>query len=332
MNGWWSKCWVGVVGALALNACAMEEPILRRDGGVTDTGVRPTDSGVNPTPDGGGGCAIAGQTRCGSNCVDTQVNASHCGMCNRACPSGQDCVSGNCTGGGTCTAPRMMCGASCVDVSSDNSNCGRCGNVCSAGQTCTSGACTGTMATARTGQPCSTEAECGMNSVGRGICMIANSGWPGGYCQYLCESDTDCGSGGRCALIEPVMTMSGTRNIGVCYTGCNVPGQTTGCRSGYVCLSAPEGGVCSPACNADPGACGANQCQASTGLCLNCNTSTDCNGNGTCTMGTCRCTASTTSCGPNRRCYTASGQCGCMNNQGCPAGWTCNTSTGQCAP
>lgn len=171
-----------------------------------------------------------------------------------------------------------------------------------------------------------------MNSLGRGICMIANSGWPGGYCQYLCESDTDCGSGGRCALIEPVMTMSGTRNIGVCYTGCNVPGQTTGCRSGYVCLSAPEGGVCAPACNADPGACGANQCQASTGLCLNCNTSTDCNGNGTCTMGVCRCTASTTSCGANRRCYTASGQCGCMNNQGCPAGWTCDTSTGQCAP
>lgn len=152
MNDWWSKCWVGVLGALALNACAMEEPILRRDGGATDTGVRPTDSGVSPTPDDGGrGCSIAGQTRCGSNCVDTQVNASHCGMCNRACPSGQDCVAGSCTGGGTCAAPRMMCGASCVDVSSDNSNCGRCGNVCSAGQTCSGGTCTGAMVTVRTG-------------------------------------------------------------------------------------------------------------------------------------------------------------------------------------
>jgi hypothetical protein len=188
------------------------------------------------------------------------------------------------------------------------------------------------MAMARTGQPCNTEADCGMNAVSRGICQVATAGWPGGYCQYLCERDSDCGSGGRCALIEPVMTMTGTRNIGICYTGCNIPGQTTGCRPGYVCLSAPEGGVCAPACNADPGACGANQCQASTGLCLNCNSSADCNGGGACMMGICRCTASTTSCGPNRRCYTASGQCGCMNNQGCPAGWTCDLSNGECSP
>lgn len=330
----WSKCWAGVVATMVLGACAMEEPIARRDGGTVDTGRPPTDSGVNPPADTGvSGCSVAGQTRCGSNCVDTQINLTHCGRCGNTCGAGQECVGGACTGGGSCAAPRVMCGASCVDTATSASHCGRCDNACPAGQTCTGGTCSSSMGvTGRTGQPCATEADCGSNALGRSLCLIANSSWPGGYCQYLCERDADCGSGGRCALIEPVMTMGGTRNIGICYTGCNTPGQTTGCRPGYVCLSAPEGGVCNPACNADPGACGANQCQAATGLCLSCTTTADCNGGGACTSGSCRCTASTTTCGANRQCIVATGQCGCMNNQGCPAGWTCTASTGQCAP
>ncbi len=333
MNGS-SKCWLAAVVTVFVGACAVEEPLVRRDGGgVVDTGRPPTDSGVTPPADSGTGCTTAGQTRCGSNCVDTQVNLTHCGRCNNECPAGQQCVSGACTGGSTCNAPNTMCGTTCVNTDSNNSHCGRCNNACAAGQTCNAGVCSSTMmGTVRTGQSCTTEADCGSNSLGRALCLTQNSGWPGGYCQYLCERDTDCGSGGRCALIEPVMTMMGTRNIGFCYTGCNTPGQRTGCRAEYVCLSAPEGGVCNPACDSDPGACGANRCQTMTGLCLSCNTSADCNGGGTCTTGSCRCTASTTTCGANRTCIAATGRCGCMNNQGCPAGWTCTASTGQCAP
>lgn len=328
----WSKCGVALL-AVVLNACAMEEVVVRRDGGTTDTGVR-ADTGTG-TPDSSSGCTNASQTRCGANCVDTSVNASHCGACNNACPSGQDCVSGRCQGMTmTCTSPQISCGGSCIDPRTNTTHCGACGNSCSSGQTCSNGTCTGgsMMTTARTGQACNTEADCGMTALSRGVCQTGNSGWPGGYCQYLCERDADCGSGGRCALIEPVTSGGMTRNIGFCYTGCNTPGATTGCRAGYVCLSAPEGGVCAPACNADPGACGANACQASTGLCLSCTSAADCNGGGACNMGTCSCTRSTTTCGANRQCIVATGQCGCMNNQGCPAGWTCTASTGQCNP
>jgi hypothetical protein len=332
-----NKHWVCVVGAavsLVVNACAVEEPVVRRDGGVTDTRPSGNDSSTPPA-DAGGACANPSATRCNGTCVDLQVNASNCGACGNACAAGQDCVAGSCSGGmGTCTAPRQMCGASCVNTQTDTNHCGACNRACAAGQGCSSGTCTSAMGSLRTGLSCTSEAECGMNSVGRAICNIANSGWPGGYCQYFCERDADCGSGGRCAGIEPVVVMGMTRNIGICYTGCDTPGMSAGCRPGYVCLSAAEGGVCAPSCGAggDPGACGANSCQSSSGLCLQCTGPSDCNGGGACTGGTCSCTASTTTCGPNRRCITTTGRCGCMNNQGCPAGWACTASTGQCAP
>lgn len=340
MNGW-SRRWAGVVGSVAVaasSACAMEEPIVRRDASsMVDARVADVPTGADvpsPPPDTRtGGCPVATETSCNGTCLDTRFNATHCGRCNNPCPSGQECVNSVCTSSGTCSAPRMMCGASCVDPTTDVNNCGTCGTRCAAGQSCAAGRCSTMMTGApRTGLSCNAEADCGMNSLGRAVCNTGPSGWPGGYCQYLCERDADCGTGGRCALIEPVVVMGMTRNIGFCYTGCITPGERTGCRPGYVCRSAPEGGVCSPACDADIGACSPNACQATTGLCLRCNTSADCNGNGTCNTGTgeCRCTAAT-NCGSNRQCISSTGRCGCMNNQGCPAGWTCTASTGQCA-
>jgi hypothetical protein len=329
-------CVVSMLSA-CLSACADPEVIVRRDGGSTPADARPSGTDASSSPTDAGACANPSATRCGSTCVDLQVNASNCGACGRACANGQDCIDGVCTGGmtGGCMAPRQMCGTSCVDVSSSPVHCGACGRACSAGQSCVGGTCTGGMMSAvRTGLVCASEMDCGSNSVSRGLCNSAGSGWPGGYCQYFCESDADCGRGGRCALIEPVNVMGMSRNIGLCFTGCPTPGMTAGCRAGYVCLNAPEGGVCAPSCGAggDPGACGANSCQASSGLCLQCMSSADCNGGGACTGGTCACTSRTTSCGPNRTCIVARGQCGCINNQGCPAGWICTAATGECNP
>lgn len=249
----------------------------------------------------------------------------------RSCSAGQSCVGGMCQGSSGCPSGQLSCGGSCVTVATSSTHCGRCNNPCAAGQTCQAGTCSGASTPARTGQACTSEMDCGTNPTGRGFCRSAGEGWSSGYCQYLCETNADCGAGGRCGLIEPTTVGGMMRNIGTCFTGCPSAGSRTGCRTGYVCLMAPEGGVCVPACDASPSACGANRCDAASGQCLQCTGSADCNGGGACSGGTCSCTAST-NCGTNRRCITSTGQCGCSSSASCPAGWTCTTSTGQCAP
>ena len=278
----------------------------------------------------GGACA-APRMMCGASCVDTTINDTHCGRCNNACAGGQICQGGTCGAMAGCNAPRMMCGAACVDVSTSATNCGGCGRACPAGQSCTAGVCGGGGGMARTGQTCQTEAECGMNATSRGICQTTSSGWPGGYCIYLCANNGECGAGGVCAFIEPVMVMGMTRNLGVCHTGCPQAGMRAGCRSGYACLMAPEAAICVPDCSVVPGTCGANMCVAASGGCSRCMSSADCMGGGACDVaaGRCSCTAGT-NCGTGRTCRA--GACGCANNTGCPASWTCTVATGQCAP
>lgn len=65
------------------------------DGTVPDVSpldVIPFDAGAPDVA-----CA-AGQTRCGSVCVDTQRDVMDCGTCGHVCPSGQTCVLGSCAG------------------------------------------------------------------------------------------------------------------------------------------------------------------------------------------------------------------------------------------
>jgi hypothetical protein len=349
----------------ALVGCAnADEPIIRRDGGTgqdvrtgscnapmmtcsgscVDLQVNTAHCGscgnacaAGQTCSGGtcqaGGSCAAPRMMCGANCVDTSINDTHCGRCNNACTGGQICQGGTCTaGGGPCNAPRMMCGVACVDVSTSTTNCGSCGNQCMAGQTCTGGRCSGGGGgAARTGQTCAAEADCGMNAVSRGICQTASSGWAGGYCTYLCMANADCGAGGVCAFIEPVVVGGMMRNIGSCYTGCPTAGMRAGCRAGYACLMAPESPICVPDCQVAAGTCGANMCSAASGGCVQCRSSADCMGGGTCTIatGSCACTAGT-NCGTGRTCRA--GACVCNANSACPAGWTCNVAMGQCTP
>ncbi|KAL6864818.1 hypothetical protein ACP4OV_015969 [Aristida adscensionis] len=56
-----------------------------------------------------------GATCCGGQCVDTVMNADHCGGCHKVCKGPHP----------TC------CGGRCVDLTSDEDNCGSCGNRCS---------------------------------------------------------------------------------------------------------------------------------------------------------------------------------------------------------
>jgi hypothetical protein len=82
-------------------------------------------------------CGESGTTLCGGSCIDTNVSAQHCGVCNNSCPSGQVCTDGTCG----CPNNTKSCNGACVDVSKDSNNCGDCGVVCMAPQTCSGGMC-----------------------------------------------------------------------------------------------------------------------------------------------------------------------------------------------
>lgn len=59
--------------------------------GRCDGGPNGATGSCEPPP----ACA-AGQTRCGSTCVDLSTNAAHCGACGATCPSGGSCEAGSC--------------------------------------------------------------------------------------------------------------------------------------------------------------------------------------------------------------------------------------------
>jgi hypothetical protein len=82
-----------------------------------------------------------GLTLCGGACVDVQSSASHCGMCDMACPPGQACVAGRCGGAAACSGAEVSCGGRCVNTRFDPAHCGGCGRACAAGQVCMSGLC-----------------------------------------------------------------------------------------------------------------------------------------------------------------------------------------------
>jgi hypothetical protein len=97
-----------------------------------------------------GGCGticlgtLAAPAQCCSGvCTDLQADAKNCGACGKACPSGKECVGGQCV----CPAGLTDCIGICVDLQSNSSNCGACGNTCPAGglfwkgQVCAKGQC-----------------------------------------------------------------------------------------------------------------------------------------------------------------------------------------------
>jgi hypothetical protein len=75
-------------------------------------------------------------------CVDTMIDATHCGACNTSCTVGRVCVLGECI----CAKGTIMCDRQCIDPQKDNANCGACDHKCSAIEACREGVCTGGIA------------------------------------------------------------------------------------------------------------------------------------------------------------------------------------------
>ena len=92
------------------------------------------------------GCSPATPDLCGSTCVDTTTNPSHCNSCSNVCPGAANatatCVGSAC--GFTCNAGFHDCGGVCADDTSVNScgtSCTACMPPASGMPTCSGGGC-----------------------------------------------------------------------------------------------------------------------------------------------------------------------------------------------
>ena len=120
--------WAALAFAIAVGGCEGSSVVgLTSDGGGMDA---PADIACG-----------AGQTRCGSQCVDLRGSALNCGACGTSCPAGNVCVNGACRA--SCPGTQTLCNNNtCVSTGTDRAHCGACNNVCPAGQVCSNGACT----------------------------------------------------------------------------------------------------------------------------------------------------------------------------------------------
>lgn len=202
--------------------------------------------------------------QCGESCVDTSIDASHCGDCARACDvhGGEACVNGSCTL--ECGAGTVACDGHCVDTKTDAAHCGDCKTVCDAasGEVCAGGTCT---------------LACGGGSTDcNGECInTANDPSHCGDCATACSDGQVC-SGGRCGLSctggtalcggRCVDFSSDPGHCGNCKTVCDSGAGET-CSDG-ACTTPCAGGTtrCGDACvdtKLDPHHCGA--CDVSCG-------------------------------------------------------------------
>lgn len=120
-------------GAVGYAGCGSDSLPALNSGG--DAAV--ADSGSGPsTVDAARTCAT-GQSLCGGNCVDMQLDRDNCGACGTKCAASEVCSQGAC--GLSCGGGTTKCGANCTDTKVDEKNCGACGTTCGAGQICSGG-------------------------------------------------------------------------------------------------------------------------------------------------------------------------------------------------
>lgn len=195
--------------------------------------------GRSPSRDSGpgsdaGGCAPS-LTACGTACVDTRADPSHCGGCGLACPSGEVCGASMCAG--SCPTGLTECGGRCVDTAVDPSNCGACDMACPMGELCMAGTCTLVCP--------GSEIEC------RGSCVDTNTDLSNcGRCGVICGSGEECATGTcvpTCAMGETLCggvctnTDTDRNHCGMCGQPCGMGETCSGGTCGAVCFSGMTG-------------------------------------------------------------------------------------------
>ena len=86
-----------------------------------------------------GSCVCPPENQCGDGCVDTQTDPSHCGRCDRECPS--TCTDGECdcpSGLSPCDVDWLV---ECHDLQNEDNHCGTCDQACSELESCQAGSC-----------------------------------------------------------------------------------------------------------------------------------------------------------------------------------------------
>jgi hypothetical protein len=136
-----------------------------------------------------------------------------------------------------------------------------------------------TLAPARTGEACASDAECQVPAGAEGSCLPERlpdggaTGYTGGSCtRYACLSNADCSSTDTAVCLAFAGQAS---HLTQCFGSCTGPGTgRSSCRAGYACApyAQLDGGVaatgyCAPDCHVAGAGCEAGSSCGSAGLC-----------------------------------------------------------------
>jgi hypothetical protein len=211
------------------------------DGPAPDTA--PDGDGRDPSP-----TCMAGLTRCGGECVDTDEDRRHCGGCGNTCGTYETCEDGSCISlacSPPCPEGLVCCDRECVDTQTDPEHCGSCWNACDPeiSDGCTAGRCS-----CRGALQCSVDQKCcegaGCRNIMTDPSNCGNCGRQCGLGESCVEGECRCGEGPACAGDESccsgecIDTSANPENCGGCNIVCDESGP--GCVDGEcMCGSYP---------------------------------------------------------------------------------------------
>lgn len=311
-----------------------------------DLGTLTFDAPMPPTCE-------AGFALCGARCVDTRVDANHCGACGRACEEGIRCISGTCGGpdagmdaspladsGPRCEPGFALCGINCVDVRANDAHCGRCERACVEGARCVAGACVVPDAGTDVAVPPDVRPDTGGPRCDPGAVLCGTN------CVSLESNDLHCGGcnracegGSRCVAGACVVPDGGTCGAGLslCAGRC-VSLLTNGGHCGACDRACPVGwrcaaGACALSCGENSLDCDgntANGCETNSLTVTNCREcgrvcTAPAGATATCTYSGCgfTCPPGRTACaGACVDLQTDGAHCGACDRP-CPAGQAC---------